>query len=628
MAPEGGGTEVVRSDAEQEVKPQPLKEAIQVYDDKKTGLVDKLIADPKTVLVLEKARDNGLSLAVTDSVPPSLVILKGEIEIPGDTPQGGPLTVNIVENAKWQEDLVVALEKAIVKINKPRFYASLETRSEQGGQLSSTLADADKPGKLHEELETDIGKIPESTATNDFNILSGKTAQAPKADGKEAPKKDAETAPSEPVTIEDIRYNSRLLKKEEAGEEKDDALVVKNLKEEMARRIKAYTTTTGDGWFKLDYARLGSDKNGMSHELYVGLGDILVYPGVQNIIVERDGQIIKAHRGEVDTDSQKGRNAFIDEQGNYVATHTGDRFRILSNDEIPPKECVVKYKEEKTRREAHRMVFKASTTDLYVAEKDFSMNDIFTLDSKDVNGKDIPSDAIPTKGDIETAAAKCAKSSTIEKAAEKNKELMKCLNYIAARVGVPSAGVLAVLYHECGIKFPAGIGDSGLAVGMGQIHPEGWNSVKKDPRFSAILTPLMKESPGMAARNKNIFVDLVGVAIFMKKGIEKFGFTIDHTTPMTYLTDEIVTAPDGVGMPRMAWVRSFYHVPAYAGDYSKIIKAGNIDALSPKYKERFYAKSQPWFKKNMHRYVKLADNTRVAARSMEAAGVDGRTAMA
>jgi|GEM_PF-3247363 len=627
MAPDGKGgpeADAPAGSAERvEAGSLPLKEAIQVYDDEKTGLVDKLVVSPKTVAVLEKAMDNRIYLKVTGGENPSIVLMVGNVEIPDDSPQKAPMSVSIIKNEKWQDDLVIAVEKAILKVNRPRFYHDLQ-RTDASEQVSFALTDADKPGKIQEELEADMGKIDETTAGSDFSILSGKTAEVRKVDGKEEPKKDEEVLPSEPVSVEDIRYNTRLLNKPKEGEKPEDEL--KGLKDETARRMRAYSSTTGDGWFKLDYAKFGSDKRGMSHELYVGLGDILLDLDIQNILVERDGQIIKAHRGEVTTGSHTGRIGFLDDNGEYVATHTGDRFRIISNDKMAAEQYIGKYREEKIKRESKMVSFKTSTTDLYIAERDFTMNETITLDDKDVKGNTIKD--VPTREDIEMAAANCVKSSPIEKAAAERKGLMKCLNYIAAKVGVPASGMLAVLYHECGIKFPANVGDGGLAVGMGQIHPEGWATVKKDPRFSQLVGPVMKEPPGEAGRNKNIFVDLVGVAIFMKKGIEVFGFQIDHTSPEDYLTSEIITAPDGVGMSRMAWIRTFYHVPSYARDYAKIIKAGNIDVLGVKYKERFLAKSQPWIKKNMHRYIKLSDNTAVAMRSMKAAGTDGGTMMA
>jgi len=604
MALEGGkAVDVGRVSAEQ-AKSIPLKEAIQVDDVKKTGLTDKLLVDQKTADALEKAMDRGISLKVTDSTPPVLVFMfHNNIEIPSDFVKKTPLTVNVTGNDKWQEDLFAAAEKAVLAVNRPRFYHDLE-RTEASDQVSLSLTEADKPGKIHEEFEADVKKIDEKTASLDFGILSGK------------PSEGAEKA--EPVTVEDIRYNTRLLNKPKDTEKPEEE--VKNLKDETARRMKAYTSSTGDGWFKVDYAKFGNDKRGMSHELYVGLGDILLDLDIQNILVERDGQILKAHRGEVMDGQHKGRIGFLDESGKYVATHTGDRFRIVSGDKMDVAQYSAKYKEERTKRETGRTTFKTSTTDLYVAEKDFSIKEGISLktDYKTPDGKDASVEI--TNAVIEGAAAECAKSSPIEKAAAKRQNLMKCLNYIAAKIGVPPSAMLAIIYHECGIKFPANVGDGGLAVGMGQIHPEGWGTVKKDPRFSELVGPVMKEVPGEAGRNKNIFVDLVGVAIFMKKGIERFGFKIDNTTPMEYLTEETVTAPDGVGMSRMAWIRTFYHVPSYAGQYAKAIASGSMDKVS--------GKAQAWIKENMSRYIKLSDNIAIAMKSMKAAGTDGGTMMA
>lgn len=475
----------------------------------------------------------------------------------------------------------------------------VDTTAGQKTDLSGKPADAliaNSPapdaGRVHEEFVGKTKEVIEATAKADMDVLTGKSPEA--------------------YTIEDIRYNSRLLNKKQGEEKPEDEIA--NLKDETARRMKAYSASTGDGWFKLNYANLGSDKLGMSHELYVGLGDILLDIDIQNILVEIDGRIVKAHRGIASDGSHSGRVCFLDENNEYVATHTGDRFRIVSNENIPVSDYSSKYKEENEKRVAGRASFKASTTDLYVAEKDFTLKEGIDLKEtyKDADDKEVTVGI--TNEIIEGAAAECAKSSSIEKAAERRKNLMKVLNYIAHKVGVPASAMLAVIYHECGIRFPANIGDGGKAVGMGQIHPAGWATVKKNPKFSELVGPVILE----AGRNKNIFVDLVGVAIFMKNGIETFGFNIDDKSSVQYLTEEMVTAPDGIAMSRMSWIRMFYHVPSYARDYAMAIKAGSIDALKPSYKERLLAKSQPWLKKNMSRYIKLSDNTALAYRSMDA----------
>jgi len=580
--------------AEKVGAPVPFKEAIQVYDDKKTGLVDKLVVSKEMADgVCEKAMANGIYLKVTDSTPPGLVLMVNNVEIPDDSPEKKILTVSVTGNEKWQENLAAALEKAILQVNKPRFYSNLK-RKDQSAQSADQMINQEKPqdeGKIHFQLAEEVKKIDEKSAQEDFDLLTGK----PQSDGKEG------------ISIEDIRYNTRLLNKKKEGATETSEDEVKNLKNETARRIKAYTTEDSKGWLKLNYAKLGSDKRGMSHELYVGLGDILLDYDVQNILVERDGQIVKAHRGVATSGNYPGRVCFLDENNEYVATHTGDKFRILSNDQMKASDYVSKFREETSNREKSKASFKTNTVDLYVAEKDVSMNDTIALKNKEGSVE-------ITNQVIQDATSECHRTSPIEKAARERKNLMKCLNYIAKEVGVPASGMLAVIYHECGIKFPVKEGgDGGLASGMGQMHPEAWASVKKDPKFSELVGSVMKGGPekaGEAGRNKNIFVDLVGVAIFMKNGFEKFGFKFDSNTPESYLTEEQVTAPDGSSMTRMGWVRMYYHVPSYAGAYAKSMKTGNMEVVS--------GKAQNWLKEKMPRYMKLSENTAIAKKAMDA----------
>lgn len=509
---------------------------------------------------------------------------------PGDTPEEGRGVVDGSDPRVEQVAPAVTETPVVAPASDPK-----------AGELAGAVADAvvaqPEAGKLHGEFADQVKGIEEAMAAQDVETLAGRTAEA--------------------YTVEDIRYNQRLLKKKEGDEKLEDQ--VKNLKEETARRMRAYTTDTGDGWFQLDYAKFGADKNGLTHELYVGLGDILLDLDIQEVLVEKGGVIVKAHRGVVSSGQHSGRIGFLDENGEYVATHTGDKFRILSNDEMEASVYSGKLTEETMTREAGRASFKSGTVDLYVAEKDVTMKEGVNLSDTytDAGGRTV---TVGVNNEIiEKAAAECAGSAEADRAVERE-NLMKVVNYIAYKIGVPSYAILAVVKHECSVRFPVigGRQDGGLAKGMGQIHPEGWATVKKDPRFGDLVGQVMKEAPGEAGRNRNIFVDLVGVAIFVKMGFETFGFEVDHNTSSAYLLEEQVASPDGISMTRMAWTRMFYHVPSYARDYAKVIKAGSVDVLDDRRKQRFTSEAQPWLRKNMHRYKALSDTAVLARRAIDA----------
>ncbi|MFA7686100.1 MAG: hypothetical protein WCX95_04860 [Candidatus Gracilibacteria bacterium] len=467
-----------------------------------------------------------------------------------------------------------------------------------GKQGEAILANPSVPeaGRVHQEFIKKIGEV--TTADKDLEALTGK----PQEDGTV-------------YTIEDIRYKTRLLKKEAAGEKPEEQ--VNNLKEETARRMKAYTTDAGNGWFQLDYAKLGSDKNGLTHELHVGLGDVLLDLDIEKIAVEKNGQIITAHRGIVESGPYAGRVGFLDDKNSneYVATHTGDKFRILSNENMAVPAYVGKLTEENGKREAGRASFNTGTMALYLAEKDVTMKP--GIDLKDTytdrEGKAVTVGV--TNDIIEKAAAECKKPSEAGDAVERE-NLMRVLNYIAYKVGVPAYGILAVIKHEGGVTFPVtgGNQDGGLARGMGQMHPEAWATVKADRRFSELVGSVMVENPGDAGRNKNIFVDLVGVAVLMKKGFETFKFDVNYNTPPAYLLEEKVSSPDGVEMTRMAWTRMYYHVSSYASQYAKAIRLKSMDDVSEK--------AKVWMQKHVSDYMDLSATAVAAKQAMVAKGME------
>ena len=163
-----------------------------------------------------------------------------------------------------------------------------------------------KAGKLHGVYLDKTSKIQEKDVSEAQNKLKGSS-------------------------IADIRYNTALLGG--VQENKDPKKRALSLKDETAKRLSAYTKGRDKDWYILDYETMGSDSDGMSHEMNVGLGDVLIDPDITNILIEQYGVIIKAHRGVVPGGRHAGRVGFLDENNDYVATHSGDKFKILSGDE-------------------------------------------------------------------------------------------------------------------------------------------------------------------------------------------------------------------------------------------------------------------------------------------------------
>ncbi len=148
--------------------------------------------------------------------------------------------------------------------------------------------------------------------------------------------KDGDITTIKKSEIKDIRLNRRLLQTVEGTETEEQQ--IENLKKETARRVAAYTTLGEDGWYTLDYKKMKSDKKGLSHEKYVGIGDILLDEDINVISVKREGaeESFTAYRGF----TKEGRPCFLTEDDKYVATFTGDQFKIgedESNEETNPK---------------------------------------------------------------------------------------------------------------------------------------------------------------------------------------------------------------------------------------------------------------------------------------------------
>lgn len=135
------------------------------------------------------------------------------------------------------------------------------------------------------------------------------------------------------TTVVDLRKKSRVLNpKPEQAENPVDQ--IRNLKDETARRIRAYTSTRDNEWYTLNYMKFGKDAKGVSHEMNIGLGDILLDNDIQDVLIMKTtGEIVKAHKQLVTNGRHKGRVAYTDAQGRYIPTYTGDKFRILSDKE-------------------------------------------------------------------------------------------------------------------------------------------------------------------------------------------------------------------------------------------------------------------------------------------------------
>ncbi len=162
------------------------------------------------------------------------------------------------------------------------------------------------------------------------------------------------------ASVQNIRYETHVLTSR--PQPSDEIGRINNVKAETARRINAYTSAQTEGWHKIDYKSVGGEE----HERMIGLGDILMDPDIKLIkIKKRNGTEFTAERGV----SKTGRVSFLyaedvpslnKKKGDYVATFTGDQFKIIDtadNKETIPSENpaeLTRYIEKLNSEEAQR----------------------------------------------------------------------------------------------------------------------------------------------------------------------------------------------------------------------------------------------------------------------------------
>lgn len=322
-----------------------------------------------------------------------------------------------------------------------------------------------KEGKSAERADLADKKAQETATTpeTDKETPAGKVHknyfEKTEAIKEEDAEKDRETLRNS--EIKDIRFNSRLLKPKE--EKEDEATQAEGIQEATRKLIKAYTDKADKDWYVLNYQRLGSDKKGRTHEVNVGLGDILLDPDIKEILVKKaNGEVIKAHRGVVPTrQNHVGRQAFLDENNSYVATYTGDSFRILSNEETNLKDpqALKKYLSEFSTEEKVREENSKNFENEMKASED--QDDYYTDANLDPSKSVVEQIKIPLSGYQKENAA------IIEKVF---KEELKGKGLSDEAIAKIIAAAIVNSYKECGLNAANKTGDGGHSIGLFQVN--------------------------------------------------------------------------------------------------------------------------------------------------------------
>lgn len=352
--------------------------------------------------------------------------------------------------------------------------------------------------------------------------------------------------------LSSIRYNPRLFypkKDHESAEEE-----VLSLKDETARRLRAYTTQH-DNWFTLDFKKMGSDKKThLPHESNIQLGDILLDLDIQTLLIQRaDETVVKVTRGVCAEGGYKDRVGFLDEKGQFVPVFSGDRFRILSDKDSlvqGTEDTLESYLEDLNYEDKQRAVHKRSYQTQRGSAAVFSGKEDALKAAKKISYN--PNDVkIPTLQMIEEAKRECRKDPSGN--AVKNyylaigkENFMEIVKYCAAEVGVPVELILTTMRRESG--FVLGIvGDHGKAVGLGQLHEPIFKFVRSKPKFAEVMGHFTDKPVDKIRRSESVLVDVLSVALVIRGDINANNIEANYQTRLT---------------PRqMAYMRFHYHVP-------------------------------------------------------------------
>ncbi len=198
--------------------------------------------------------------------------------------------------------------------------AGLEELTNLSSEVNAPLTNPDIPtevyekGKLNEKYSKDVESLSDEIRQKDFTTFQG-------------------------MISSDIRKKSHIVTSIEG--KTDDKEIQETTREECKRRIATYTDgIDSEGFFKINYQKVG----GYDHEMGVGLGDICISPDITKlaVFIAEENRYVIAERGV----AYNNRPCFK-YNGSYLATFTGDKFKILDNAEISdPKEYVSKLNEQ------------------------------------------------------------------------------------------------------------------------------------------------------------------------------------------------------------------------------------------------------------------------------------------
>ncbi|MFA5947610.1 MAG: GDSL-type esterase/lipase family protein [Candidatus Gracilibacteria bacterium] len=339
-------------------------------NDLNNGKSPQEVAD-KLVEIYENAKIMGFPKKIIVTIPPSTGRLANDIE-----------ATNEILRQYAKSGKISAMD--LFDLN--REYRMQDPNLENIGKDKIHLNDQgyDLMGKLllRKIIKDELGIFDEEISNEIFASLTepkktGTMHETVKNKVKELKETEKYRKTLKKSSISNIRY-SRLFHEDKENDSQDTRIT--NTEAEMYKRINAYTSDYDGEWGTLDYQTVG----GLEHDHKVGIGDILVDPKVTRIIIFKGGRYIEAERKI----NEKGRIGFHDvKTGKYVCTYTGDKFRILDNNEDLGDTKTPEYKtkyinklnEENIAREKNREIYYDNIYENQVAVSDALFN-IFNVD--------------------------------------------------------------------------------------------------------------------------------------------------------------------------------------------------------------------------------------------------------
>ncbi|MBI4235331.1 hypothetical protein HY604_03465 [Candidatus Peregrinibacteria bacterium] len=477
----------------------------------------------------------------------------------------------VIKAIKWMEDQLKnepnpTKEQVEVVVGTIR-----QLKKHEGKVVDELFKDEEEP-----EKETGPIKPEEHAAIHKEHAKFHETTYKTPEKVTEVITKDRETLSK--ANVKDIRQKNQLLVegKAETNDQKRSYL-----KEETARRLRAYCDIMQNGWFKLDYSRVG----GNLHQQNIGLGDLLLDPDIDAVEIRtRKGKIIHAHRGIVESGKYKGRIGFLDDKTNaYADTYDNDLFRIKSETSAKTEDYIQKIENESKARETHEVTIETGTGARSRGNIEQEIKDSpITYKAADtkINGSNLTVGMIQeAEKEAATGTHASTKTKAMDEVLERN-NFMEVVNYAAKHVGVPPWVILSTMFHEARFNYNVKNKEGDEERGIGQFKKAAWISTRADESFISTMEQAINEDSRTMERQRSLLADTMAVAITIKRALTASG----DPAEFSYSTD--------LTSAQLEKIRWFYHVPSY---FRCIQKEGRG------YSAQFYEKAKAFLRKTQAR---------------------------